>query len=69
MGTQNKQTMLSKAIHEDDLIKGPKSEFRWEGNQREYDEVPPAPNGDNQEYLIDISTVSRPVVQYHETKK
>jgi hypothetical protein len=31
--------------------------------------VPPAPNRDNQEDLVDISTVSRPIVQYHEAKK
>ena len=68
MSTRNK-TILSKVIHEDDLIKGPKSNFRWEGNQQEYNEVPPAPNRDNQEDLVDISTVSRPVVQYHEPEK
>ena len=68
MSTRNKQ-ILSKVTHEDDLIEGPKLEFKWEGNQREYNEVPPAPNRDNQEDLVDICTVSRPVVQYHEAKK
>jgi hypothetical protein len=31
--------------------------------------VPPAPNRDNEEDLVYISTVSRPVVQYHEARK
>lgn len=29
----------------------------------------PAPNGDNQEDLVDIRTVSRPVVHYHDPNK
>ena len=69
MNTRDKQTISSKVIHEDDLIKGPKSKFKWKENQREYNEIPPAPNRNNQEDLVDISTVSRPVVQYHEAKK